>query len=126
MNVCLFQEGSKPCSVFAKFFVQQNPFKARSKIVTYIQSNCGEVSSSATAFSVSLKPFLNRHCCLFGADVSSPYLVLPVCCDFQSCIPLKYLLFMVLNYTETHKARAKPIKSQAQFSCAMSNKVVQE
>lgn len=40
--------------MFGKFFVQQNAFKARRKTVTYVQSNCGEISS-ATAFSISLK-----------------------------------------------------------------------
>lgn len=117
--------------LFAKFFAQQDPFKGTEvrQWPTYRATAARplqELQLSQSLLNYHLKPFLNRHYCLSGTVVSRPYLALPWCCDFQSCILCRYLFFMVLKSIETHKAGARPISSQSQFSHAMKNTVVQE
>lgn len=105
----------------------------RSNSASHIQSKCSISQGSLYVLQLSqsllnylLKPFLNRHCSFSSAVVNSLYLALPGCWDFQSCIPCRYLLFIVLNCAETQKAGARFTSSQPQFHHAMNSMVVQE
>lgn len=71
--------------------------------------------SSQSLLNYLLKSFLNRHCSFSSAVVNSLYLALPGCWDFQSWVPCRYPLFIVLSCIETQNARPSFTSNRAQF-----------